>query len=307
MNSTIAGAVRVTRIRNRRCPAAIKVVMRLLWICGLAWNAIAAEPAWERAKALYEQTQYDESLKALTGLAASGPVSSLRGRNYFMKNDFKQAATLFEQAISLVPNSSEYYLWLGRAFGRRAETSSFLTAPGYASKARQNFEKAVQLDPKNGEALSDLFEYYLQAPGFLGGGQDKAIALIEKMAAIDPAERHFAQARVAEEQKDWVQVEAQLRRAADLAPQQIGRLIDLAKFFSKRGRPVEAEAIFARAAKLNPESPKLLIERAAAYVEQRQHPAEARRLLERYLKAKLTPDDRPREEARKLLERLPKG
>ena len=31
---------------------------------------------------------------------------------------------------------------------------------------------------------------------------------------------------------------------------------------------------------------------------------EARRLLERYLKAKLTSEDRPREEARKLLEKV---
>ena len=44
------------------------------------------------------------------------------------------------------------------------------TATGLASKARQNFERAVQLDPQNREALSDLFEYYLEAPGFLGGG-----------------------------------------------------------------------------------------------------------------------------------------
>ncbi len=39
-------------------------------------------------------------------------------------------------------------------------------------------------------------------------------------------------------------------------------------------------------------------------MEQGQNLAEARKLLERYLKAKLTPEDRPREEARKLLEKV---
>lgn len=265
---------------------------------------LAAATPFDHAKTLYDQTNYDESLKALEALPASGPVLALRGRNFFMKNDFRHATDLLERAVAVVPSSAEYYLWLGRAYGRRAETSAFLTAPGHASKARQNFEHAVQLDPTNSEALGDLFEYYLQAPGFLGGGHDRAAALIEKIAALDPAERYFAQARLAEEKKDWSQAELQLRRAAEIAPQQIGRLIDLAKFFARRGRPNESEAAFIRAAQINSDSPKLLIERAETYLAQGQKLAEARKLLERYLKAKLTPEDRPRQEAVKLLEKI---
>ena len=265
---------------------------------------LAAVAPLDRAKTLYDQTNYDESLKTLEALPPSGPVLALRGRNFFMKNDFRHATELLERAVAAVPGSAEYYLWLGRAYGRRAETSTFLTAPGHASKARQNFERAVQLDPNNSEAFGDLFEYYLQAPGFLGGGHDRAAALIEKLAAFDPAERHFAQARLAEEKKDWNQAEFQLRRAAEIAPHQIGRLIDLAKFFARRGKPNESEAAFTRAAQINPDSPKLLIERAETYLAQGQKLAEARKLLERYLKAKLTPDDRPRQEALKLLEKV---
>ena len=35
------------------------------------------------------------------------------------------------------------------------------------------FERAVALDPANREAVGDLFDYYLGAPGFLGGGANK--------------------------------------------------------------------------------------------------------------------------------------
>ena len=38
------------------------------------------------------------------------------------------------------------------------------------------------------EALSDLFEYYLEAPGFLGGGSDKTQAMVERIAALDRSE-----------------------------------------------------------------------------------------------------------------------
>jgi len=297
----------VTRIRNQMEWGRIiwtDMLVRSLFGLGIAMGLLAADPVMDRAKTLYGQTNYEESLVLLKSLPDSGPVFALRGRNFFMKNDFKRATEFLERAVAAQPTSSEHYLWLGRAYGRRAETSSFLTAPAFASKARQNFERAVQLDPKNSDALSDLFEYYLQAPGFLGGGHDRAAALIEKIASLDPAERHYAQARLAEEKKDWNQAEAQLRRAAELAPNQIGRLIDLAKFFAKRGKPNESEAAFVRAAQINPDNPKLLIERAETYVEQGQKLAEARKLLERYLKAKLTPEDRPREEARKLLEKV---
>jgi len=96
------------------------------------------------------------------------------GRNYYGQGEFKKATEVLEKAAALEPESSEICLWLGRAYGRRAETSSMLTAPGFATKARQFFERAAQLNPNNLDAQSDLFEYYLEAPGFLGGGFDKA-------------------------------------------------------------------------------------------------------------------------------------
>src|SRR5205814_8317627 len=117
----------------------------------------------------------------------------LIGQNYYGLGDLKKATEALEKAIAAEPQHSDHYMWLGRAYGRRAETSSPFTAPGYASKARQNFEKAVHLNPHNIEALTDLFEYYLEAPGILGGGLDKARALAADIAKIDPAEGHWSQ------------------------------------------------------------------------------------------------------------------
>ena len=46
------------------------------------------------------------------------------------------------------------------------------------------------------EAVGDLFDYYLGAPGFLGGGTNKAAALAAQVAVHDPAEGHYYQARL---------------------------------------------------------------------------------------------------------------
>lgn len=275
-------------------------------LLALVAAVVAGAADFDRAKLAYDRTNYDEALGILNKSGETGArVLELKGKAWFMKGDFKRAADLFEQAVQAEPQNSVLHHWVGKAYGRRAETSSVFTAPGYASKARQSFEKAVQLNPKNQEALNDLFEFYLQAPGFLGGGMDKAAALVEKIAALDPAERHYAQARVAEEKKEWQTAETQLRRAADLAPQQVGRVLDLARFLAKRGKLNESEVAFQKAERMDPNSPKVWIARAESYIESGKNLAEARKLLERYLAAgNLTPEDRPKEEARKLLAKV---
>lgn len=176
-----------------------------------------------------------------------------------------------------------------------------LTAPRFASRARQAFEKAVELDPRNLEAINDLFEYYLEAPGILGGGYDKAKNLAGRIAQIDAVEGLYAQAKLAEKRKEYGSAEAQLRRAAELAPQQVGRLIDLASFLAKQGRFQESEQSFQRAAKIAPNSPKLMYARASTYISTGRNLDVARDLLKRYLCAQLTPEDPPRSEAEKLL------
>lgn len=256
------------------------------------------------ATKLYDQTDYEGVLRLVGKSPNSAPEWALAGKAHFMKADYKKASETFEKATLLDSGSSEYFLWLGRSYGRRAETASPFTAPGLASKSRQAFEKSVVLNPRNKEALNDLFEYYLQAPGFLGGGDDKAKALIDKIAKLDPAERYFAEARLAEQHKEWKTAEDHLRHAVEAAPKQAGRVIDLAKFLARQGRIQESEVAFRRAEKIAPDSPQLLFERAQTYIEGKRNLDTAKVLLERYLKSPLTPNDPPRYEAEKLLRQV---
>ena len=264
--------------------------------------ALGAATPFDQAHELYHRTEYEAALKLLLPLEKkNGPEWELVGESYFMMGEFKHAGEAFQKAVAADPARSGYHLWLGRAFGRRAETSSPFTAPGLASKARQSFEKAVDLNPRNTEAMNDLFEYYLQAPGFLGGGLDKAAALAARIRDLDPAEFHFAQAQLAEKRKEWGTAEQQLRRAVDLAPRQAGRLLDLAKFLARQGRHQESDAAFQQAARIDPASPRILFERANTYIRTKRNIDEARSLLKQYLASPRTPDDPSREEAEKLL------
>jgi Flp pilus assembly protein TadD len=260
------------------------------------------QASFEQAAELYSRTDYEGSLELLSALPEKDArIFDLMGKNHFMLGDYKKASESYQQAVAADPSNSEYENRLGKAYGKRAETSSPFTAPGLAVKAKQHFEKAIALDPKNKEAINDLFEYCLEAPGFLGGGLDKAANLAETIAELDPVEGLWAQARIAERRKDYGRAEEQLRRAMQAAPMQVGRVLDLAKFLSKQGRIEESEQTFRAAERLAPNSPRLLYVRAETYIKSGRNLEVARDLLRRYLSANLSPDDPPRVDAEKLL------
>lgn len=279
--------------------------MKLLALLGLACVLTGADATVERARKLYNVTDFDQSLRILQSVPEkNAEVYDLIGRNFYMQGDFKRATEALEKSVAANPEDSNSALWLARAYGRRAETSSPFTAPGYASKARTFFEKSVQLNPRNLDAINDLFEYYLEAPGFLGGGLDKAQSLVPRISQINEGEGYWAQAKLAEKRKQFSTAEDHLRRAIQAAPHQVGRFIDLARFLAKQGRYQEADESITLAEKVAPDSPKLMYAKADLYIKTGRNLQVARDLLKRYMNSRLTPDDPPRSEAAKLLKQV---
>src|ERR1700704_3997949 len=116
----------------------MRVLSSLLVVC---CTLAASTDVLHRADALYQRTDYTASLYILnTDPAPNAETFALSGKNYFMLGDYKKAVEQFEKALSVSPKNSTYELWLGRAYGRRAESGSWLFAVSNASKARQCFE-----------------------------------------------------------------------------------------------------------------------------------------------------------------------
>lgn len=274
-------------------------------VVALAVCATAADPRLEQARKLYNLTEFEQSLKILQGISdKDATVYQLVGQDHYGQAEYKKATEALERALALDPGSSEINLWLGRAYGRRAETSNPLSAPGHASRARQYFEKSAQLNPDNLDAQSDLFEYYLEAPGFLGGGLDKASTTAAQISRLNPAEGYWAQAKLDEKRKEYSRAEEHLRRAIEVAPHQVGRLLDLARLLTKQGRYSEADQNLSKAAEIAPDSPKVLFGTAEIYIKGKRNLNVARDLLKRYMSLDLSPDDPPKSEAEKLLHQV---
>jgi hypothetical protein len=115
---------------------------------------------------------------------ADGTSAFAEGQRFYAKAQFTAARAAFEQAVRCQPAVSEYHHWLGRTYGRLAEHAGWFEAVRLAKQTREALEHAIKLDPNNVEALSDLREYYLQAPTFLGGGQVKADRIRQQLEDV---------------------------------------------------------------------------------------------------------------------------
>lgn len=277
---------------------------RLIGLGLVALLAVASDLT--DAQKMFRRTNYSGVIELLKPVAnQDAGAASLIGQSYLMMGNAGKSVEFLNKAVELEPSNAAYHLWLGRAYGRKAETDFPLAAPRDAGKARAQLEKALELDPKSADATDDLFEFYLQAPGFLGGGFDKASRMAEKIAQRDAAEGDFARARLAEERKDYSTAEALLRRAIELAPKQPRRILDLAVFLSKRGRYEESDAVFLEARKFAPQAPRVLFKEAASYIHANRKQDEAKELLKQYIASNnVSPEDPSKKEARELLKKV---
>lgn len=164
-------------------------------------------------------------------------------RDAIRDRDLDRAVEVGEALVERTPEDSQAWLWLGRAYGQQALAASILRRAGYASSCREAFEKAVELDPANAQAQWDLMQFYLQAPGFMGGGRDKADARREALRALAPVWGHLADAQMAwQADEDLAAAERHYRAALALMPREDRARIGLSSLLQQQERWDEARA-----------------------------------------------------------------
>jgi tetratricopeptide (TPR) repeat protein len=155
-------------------------------------------------------------------------------RVYYQEERWDDAIKECETAVKLEPSDSNYHLWLGRAYGEKADAIHSIKAFGLAKKVHAEFEHAVQLDASNADALSDLGDFYVEAPGVVGGGKKKAQVVAQTLAAHDPAQADQLQAKLAEKDKNYALAEQHFKAAVEASKQSADTWMTLASFYARR-------------------------------------------------------------------------
>ena len=137
---------------------------------------------------------------ASVSLAAMTPLIE-QGRAAINRGDDDAAIELLERAVEQSPKSAEAHYYLGSAYGGKIQKSGMLAAATYGAKVKDEFEKAVGLDPKQLDARYSLVQLYSEAPTIMGGSMDKALEQAKAIKAIDPFYGHRAYAFIYSQQK----------------------------------------------------------------------------------------------------------
>src|ERR1700687_1379653 len=199
----------------------------------------------DSAKAMLAAGRIDETIAELNGHLAAAPSdaesANLLCRAYYAREDWDRAESACRKAVSLDPGNSRLHLWLGRVYGEKADRENFLAAAGLAGKVRGEFERAVQLNPKDVDARLDLAEFYLSAPGIVGGGEERAREQARAIAPMDSGREHWVYARIAEKKKDATTAEREYRQYIDLSHGDAEAWLNLAIFFRNQKRFDEME------------------------------------------------------------------
>jgi len=204
-------------------------------------------------------------------------------RAYFMIDEWDRGISACERAIKLDPQQSLYHLWLGRIYGEKADRAGFLSAAVLAKKVRNSFERAVELDGRSWEARADLAEFYLEAPGVVGGGQDKARAQSQALLGFNPAMGHWVLARIAGKNKDITSAESEYRAAIEASHGTEQNWLHLAQFLAHFKRLDEMEQALRTMESSPVDRSEALMDGASLLLHTDRNPTLAVSLLRRYL------------------------
>lgn len=172
----------------------------LFFVLGAATHAFAAIAPEQlaAAKALFDQQLNDEARVAFAKLAATdaqnAEVPHYQGLLALRTDDPASAIQYLERAVALAPKSSESFLRLGDAYGTQAHRAGIFSKLGLAKKCLHAYESAVATDPRNLGARWSLMEFYKQAPGFIGGGMDKAYEQADAIGKLESGRGRWARA-----------------------------------------------------------------------------------------------------------------
>ena len=181
----------------------MKLLIGLVFVFGVAFAAASLEDA----RALFSKGQFAESAKIAASLETSdGYALAARALFEFSGSQAKdsrlsileQAERYAQKALTLDPKNADAYFELGATAGQIGylRGAAYAFTSGVAVTVRENFEKAIALNPKHVSAMIALGMWHAEivsrGVGFLYGGKlEKVFSLFETALQIAPKQIHL--------------------------------------------------------------------------------------------------------------------
>jgi tetratricopeptide (TPR) repeat protein len=271
----------------------------LMASAAMAAASVRQDADFGAGRRAYEASDYARAIQALQAAAAKDPqngdVHLLLAKSYLEMEQLDAAIKSAERAVAVDPQSSNYHEWLGRAYGEKADKSPWPpTRISLAKKTGKEFEAAVQLDAKNFSARQALIEFYCSAPGFVGGGEEKAPPHFKELAELDAAEGHYAVGNCRRQKKDFAVADTEFTKALESNPKSPDLIYDIGDYAVTHSQPERLLTVASTGERVAPSDPRRHFYRGVALVVKNENSAEAERLLREYSQKAPTRNGYPR-------------
>jgi len=258
-------------------------VLFLLLAFAFALPGVSETPSTQE---LLDSGRADEAVQVFALRVREAPNDAagynLLCRAHFMREEWDLGISNCEKARNLDPQNSLYNLWLGSIYGEKADRAGFLSAAGLAKKVRTSFERAVELAPHDWQARVNLGEFYVEAPGIVGGGKDKAREQASALMPLKPGLAYWLLGRIAEKNKDMADAEKQYRAGIAATHSGARAWLELAIFFRHVNRLDDMEKALREVENAPVDHHEALMDGASLLMRTGRDPALGIRLLQRY-------------------------
>lgn len=270
-------------MRCPRWPAAVLLAATMLAAGGAAQAQLFREPGLQ---ALYNADQAAELARTGAQRLAQRPddaqavlavaMAALRANDTGQRQAAIRQARACVQQAPAAPALSVCQYALGTVLGVDAVSQGMVAVARHAGEVRSALTEAHQLDPAWYPARSALVEFYVVAPGLMGGSTRRAQALAA--GAPTPAQVAALQARVALADGQTEPALALLARATPGADSALDE--DVAQWRAEAGfallqagQPAQARALFEPLQRAHPQQAAPAFGLARALIEQGQSAA----------------------------------
>lgn len=227
--------------------------MRLILFLICVSHFVFAQPV-EKAIKLVEAKNISEAKKLLGSVKESdkdfAAAQFWLGRIAYDEKKYEDAESFFEEAIEANGEEAQYHNWYGNTLGAIASDANMFKQGMLAPKMKSAWEKSVALESDYIEPRQSLIQYYLNAPGMMGGSVDKAIEMANEIMKLKPAEGHRQLGNIYFKEKNYPAAEKEFITMAKLDPAyQSG----LANYYLTQKQFSKAFDLFEESLKKNPD------------------------------------------------------
>jgi hypothetical protein len=181
------------------------------------------EGHWKRARPLAEAMVRNQPREAL-GYFLLSQIHNAFG-------DRDSPLPLAEKALALDGGTAKYHRQLAEVLGVTAQHAGIVQQVFLARRFKKEIAAALELDANDLQALRDLMEYYLLAPGFVGGDRTRARATAGRISKVSAVAGCLAEARLAALLGDSGKEESLLRKAVEADPANYRARAALGEFY----------------------------------------------------------------------------